>query len=54
MEDAQVIRYSAGVGFGSLFGVVAQQFGGKEAEMQGITKLLTQPNAPRLMYLYSE
>ncbi|GIN57739.1 putative signal peptide peptidase SppA [Lederbergia ruris] len=54
LKGAQVIRYNASAGFGSLFGVVAQQFGGKEAEMRGITKLLTQPNAPRLMYLYSE
>ncbi|MBO0992350.1 signal peptide peptidase SppA [Bacillus sp. SD088] len=54
LQGAQVIRYTAGVGFGSFFGVIAQQFGGKDAEMQGITKLLTQPNAPRLMYLYSE
>ncbi|GIN72979.1 putative signal peptide peptidase SppA [Bacillus sp. J14TS2] len=54
LQGAQVIRYTAGVGFGSFFGVIAKQFGGKDAEMQGITKLLTQPNAPRLMYLYSE
>ncbi|WP_062104252.1 signal peptide peptidase SppA [Bacillus niameyensis] len=54
LDGAQVIRYSSSIGFGSLFGVVTQKFGGKEAEMQGIAKLLSQPNAPRLMYLYSE
>ncbi|MCJ7839716.1 signal peptide peptidase SppA [Lederbergia sp. NSJ-179] len=54
LKGAQVIRYSAGAGFGSLFGAAVQKIGGKEAEMQGITKLLAQPNAPRLMYLYSE
>ncbi|MCM3111101.1 signal peptide peptidase SppA [Lederbergia lenta] len=55
LKDAQVVRYSSGAGsFGSLFGLAAQKIGGKEAEMTGILKLLSHPNAPRLMYLYSE
>ncbi|HEY4551811.1 MAG TPA: signal peptide peptidase SppA [Bacillaceae bacterium] len=54
LEDAEVIRYSAGTGFGSLFGVAAQKIMGKTGEMSGIVNILSRPNSPRLMYLYSE
>ncbi|MEK3890388.1 signal peptide peptidase SppA [Bacillus sp. FSL K6-3431] len=55
LKDAAVVSYSSSAsGLGSLFGVAAQKIGGKEAEMSGILKLLSHPNAPRLMYLYSE
>lgn len=53
LEGAQVIRYVSNAGFGSLFSVAAQKIGGKQAEMSGIIEMLSQPNAPRLMYLYS-
>lgn len=55
LADAEVVRYSSSVGgLGSLFGVAAQKIGGKHAEMTGIVNLLSKPNSPRLMYLYSE
>lgn len=54
LSGAEVVRYTSNSGFGSLFNVAAQKIGGKQAEMTGIMKLLSQPNAPRLMYLYSE
>ncbi|MCJ8009607.1 signal peptide peptidase SppA [Lederbergia wuyishanensis] len=54
LAGAQVVRYSSSVGLGSLFGVAAQKIGGKQAEMTGILNLLSKPNSPKLMYLYSE
>ncbi|MBS4216834.1 signal peptide peptidase SppA [Bacillus sp. FJAT-49711] len=54
LAGAQVVRYTSNAGFGSLFGVAAQKIGGKQAEMTGIVNLLSKPNSPRLMYLYSE
>lgn len=55
LNDAQVVRYTSNVGtLGSLFSVTAQKIGGKQAEMNDVLHLLSSPNAPRLMYLYSE
>ncbi|MBS4199986.1 signal peptide peptidase SppA [Bacillus sp. FJAT-49732] len=54
LAGAQVVRYTSNAGLGSLFGVAAQKIGGKQAEMTGIVNLLSKPNSPRLMYLYSE
>ena len=54
LEGAHVIRYSSGTGLVALFNVAAQKIGGKQAEMTGLVDLLSQPNAPRLMYLYSK
>lgn len=52
--DAQVIRYTDAAGLGSLFSMGAQKLMGKDMETAGLFKLLTQPNSPRLMYLYAE
>ncbi|MCR2821871.1 signal peptide peptidase SppA [Lederbergia panacisoli] len=54
LAGAQVVRYTSNAGLGSLFGVAAQKIGGKQAEMTGIVNLLSKPNSPRLLYLYSE
>jgi protease IV len=54
IKDAQVIRYTENFGFGSLFSMSATKLMGKELEMTGLMKLLSQPNSPRLMYLYAE
>jgi len=54
LAGAQVVRYTSNAGLGSLFSMAAQKFGGKQAEMTGIVNLLSKPNSPRLMYLYSE
>lgn len=52
--DAQIVRYTDVAGFGSLFSMGAQKLMGKDTETAGLLKLLTQPNSPRLMYLYAE
>ena len=54
LGDSQVVRYTQSMTFGSLFGMSAQKIMGKEIEMTGLVKLLSQPYSPRLMYLYAE
>lgn len=55
LDDAQVVQYTDNLGFGSLFSMSARQLMGQEThELAGIMKQLSQPNAPRLMYLYAE
>ncbi|UII55183.1 signal peptide peptidase SppA [Cytobacillus spongiae] len=55
LKGAQVVSYSENYGFGSLFSMGAQKIMmGKDFEMAGMMKLLSQPNSPRLMYLYAE
>jgi protease IV len=54
LGDATVVKYTESMGFGSFFSMGAQKVMGKDAEMAGIMKLLSQPNSPRLMYLYAE
>jgi protease IV len=54
LGDAQVVKYTESMGFGSFFSMGAQKIMGKDAEMAGIMKLMSQPNSPRLMYLYAE
>lgn len=54
LDGASVVRYGAYSGFPSLFGTAMQKITGKEGEMFGAFKMLTQPNSPRLMYLYAE
>ncbi|MDQ0272107.1 signal peptide peptidase SppA [Cytobacillus purgationiresistens] len=54
LEDAQVIKYTENAGFGSLLSMGANKIMGNDVEMAGIMKLLSQPNSPRLMYLYAE
>ncbi|MFA1711920.1 signal peptide peptidase SppA [Peribacillus frigoritolerans] len=53
-EDAQVIRYTDEVGFGSLFSMGAQKMLGNDVETAVLTKILSSSNSPRLMYLYAE
>ena len=54
LGDATVVKYTESMGLGSFFSMGAQKFMGKDAEMAGLMKLLSQPNSPRLMYLYAE
>ncbi|MBP2241411.1 protease-4 [Cytobacillus eiseniae] len=54
LEGAKVIKYTDNLGFGSLFSMGAQKLIGQDMEMAGVMKLLSQPNSPRLMYLYAE
>lgn len=54
LKGAQVVKYSENLGFGSMFSIGARKIMGEDLEMAGLMKLLSQPNAPRLMYLYAE
>lgn len=54
LGNAQVVKYSENIGFGSLLNMGAQKMMGKDIEMAGLMKLVSQPNSPRLMYLYAE
>lgn len=54
LNGAQVVSYTENMGIGSIFGMSAQKMMGKDLEMAGLMKLLSQPNSPRLMYLYAE
>ncbi len=54
LKDAQVVKYSENLGFGSMFSMGARKIMGEDLEMAGLMKMLSQPNSPRLMYLYAE
>lgn len=55
LGDATVVKYKENsMSIGSFFNMGAQRIIGKDAEMAGLMKLLSQPNSPRLMYLYAE
>lgn len=54
LKGAKVVRYTDGLGFGSLFKMKAQSLLGDTQEMTGLMKILSKPNSPRLMYLYAE
>jgi protease IV len=54
LKGAEVVQYRSDMGLGSLFSMTAQKMIGKEGEMSGLLPLLAQPNAPRLMYMYSK
>ncbi|MFC0270305.1 signal peptide peptidase SppA [Metabacillus herbersteinensis] len=54
LEDAQVIEYNSGAGFDSLFSMGASKVFKNEFELSGLYQLISRPNSPRLMYLYSE
>lgn len=56
MGSVQVVEYESGMGLGSLLSMKAANMfkGDDNLEMAGIMKLLSQPNSPRLMYLYAE
>lgn len=54
LKDAEVFRYSSGDSFAGLFNMGAKKMIGGDMEATALAKVLSQPNAPRLMYLYSE
>lgn len=54
LENAQVIEYSMSQQIASLFSMKAQSLFGGNVETQLIGKLLSDYNAPRMMYLYGE
>ncbi|GLB58509.1 signal peptide peptidase SppA [Cytobacillus sp. NCCP-133] len=54
LKGAQVVKYTENLGFGSMFSMGARKIMGEDLEMAGLMKMLSQPNSPRLMYLYAE
>ncbi|EDL65342.1 signal peptide peptidase SppA [Bacillus sp. SG-1] len=54
LEDAQVIEYTNDGGFASLLDMGAKRLAGGDIEAAALMKILSQPNSPRLMYLYAE
>ncbi len=54
LAGAKVIKYTDSLGISSMFKVSAQKMVGANVEMDSLIKLLSQPNSPRLMYLYAE
>ena len=54
LGDAEVIEYGLGQDFASLFSMKTQTLFGGNVETQLIGRLLTDYNAPRMMYLYGE
>ncbi|GIN91841.1 putative signal peptide peptidase SppA [Siminovitchia terrae] len=53
IKDAEVFKYSSTPGLGSLFSMTAQKFSGG-SEMGELVNMLSQPNSPRMMYLYAQ
>ncbi|MEH7176504.1 signal peptide peptidase SppA [Neobacillus vireti] len=54
LEGAKVVRYTDALGFGSLLNIKVQKLFSANSEMAGLMDILSRPNSPRLMYLYSE
>ncbi|WP_064092639.1 signal peptide peptidase SppA [Rossellomorea aquimaris] len=54
LKDAQVFEYKTTDPFSEILGMSAKKMIGKDMEATALMKLLSQPNSPRLMYLYSE
>ncbi len=54
LEGAQVVSYGASMGLPSFLTMKAGQLMGGNQELESIVKAFTQPNSPRLMYLYAE
>lgn len=54
LEDAEVIEYGYTQDFASLFSMKTQSLFGGDVETQLIGRLLSDYNAPRMMYLYGE
>nr|WP_309099666.1 signal peptide peptidase SppA [Fredinandcohnia onubensis] len=54
LGDISVVEYTANFGFGSLFSMSAKKIFSDDIEMATMVHLLSQPNSPRMMYLYAE
>jgi len=54
LGDIKVVEYEMNYGFGSLLSMGAKKVFSEDIEMVGLMKLLSQPNSPRMMYLYAE
>nr|WP_279326559.1 signal peptide peptidase SppA [Bacillus kexueae] len=54
LDNPYVFQYGASMGFESLFSMSAQKIFAEDIESAILYKVLSQPNSPRLMYLYAE
>ncbi|MGM9926710.1 MAG: signal peptide peptidase SppA [Bacillus sp. (in: firmicutes)] len=54
MEDASVVRYTDSTPFSSLLSASAQNLLGEKLNIDSLLSTVSQPNSPRLMYLYAE
>src|SRR5690606_30842976 len=54
LEDSKVVEYSTHFGFDSLFSMSAKKIFSDDLEMATLVHLLSQPNSPRMMYLYAQ
>jgi protease IV len=54
IKNAQVVEYGESLGLDSFLSMSASKVFNKEMELNSLYKILSQPNSPRLMYLYSE
>ncbi|WP_186579859.1 signal peptide peptidase SppA [Aquibacillus kalidii] len=54
LDNAQVIEYEPGLGFGQFLGGTMKSLTSSETELLGIKQLIQENNAPRAMYLYSK
>ncbi|MFP3360768.1 signal peptide peptidase SppA, partial [Planococcus sp. SIMBA_143] len=50
----QVVQYKQNLGLNSLFEMTAAKLMGPDKDLLGIQQLLSTPQSPELMYLYSE
>jgi len=54
IKNAQVIKYKSDVGFESLFQMSVSKLFTEDIETTLLYKFISQPNSPRLMYLYAK
>ncbi|MCC3356421.1 signal peptide peptidase SppA [Bacillus sp. REN16] len=54
LGNIKVVEYETNFGFGSLFSMSAKKMFSDDIEMATLVHLLSQPNSPRMMYLYAE
>ncbi len=54
LGNVSVIQYESGYGISSFLSMSTQKLFSNDIDLLGLTKLLSQPNAPRPMYMYQE
>ncbi|MBD8068982.1 signal peptide peptidase SppA [Bacillus sp. PS06] len=54
LGDVNVVEYEANYGLSSLFSMSAKKLFTDDIEMASLVQLLSQPNSPRMMYLYAK
>mgnify|MGYP005609613479 FL=1 len=54
MKNASVVRYTDSISLSSLFSASTQKLLGDHIDLSSILNVVSQPNSPKLMYLYGE